>query len=420
MTKKINLKSKKFLIYSIFVGIVLFVISFYRAKTTSITYDEAFTYMNYVYDNPLKVFKTIFTNGTWANNHILNSFLISFVQFFAKGIRYSEILIRMPNLIFYVIYLIYAYKLSNKFKHKYFSYNLLAFNYGVHEFFGLARGYGMASSLVLVALYYLKLWLNENEKFKYLNLTYLFLVLSCYANTTSLIGFASILIFTFLILLKEKKILNYIKKSWFPIIVFIPTTLLIIRYHFMVSQEGLPLYGGTGSFFENVFVNLFKIYGFGDISKYIAITFVILFLISVILLRKKILKLNAFYLPLIYFILLVSLTMITKQMWLTGRCLIPFIPIFMYGICELIEDLNIDNIFGYCTISIILLTVFIINLDITKTREWSGDYEIKKIAYKSYETKNFESIKPHILNETTRFYKNKILYYFEYDIAPEL
>jgi hypothetical protein len=67
-----------------------------------------------------------------------------------------------------------------------------------------------------------------------------------------------------------------------------------------------------------------------------------------------------------------------------------------------------------------LFLTFVINLDITKTREWSNDYQIKKIAYKSYKEEKKDILKPYLLNETTRFYKNKILYYYGYDIAPEL
>jgi hypothetical protein len=66
----------KFLVFSIILSLILFTISFYRAKNTGITYDEAYTYMFYAKNFTLKSFSALFSSGTLANNHIINTSFI--------------------------------------------------------------------------------------------------------------------------------------------------------------------------------------------------------------------------------------------------------------------------------------------------------------------------------------------------------
>ena len=72
-------KNKKlyFILYVLLLSGLLFSFTLYRSITTGITYDEAFTYINYVYRKPFYVFSHIFEVGTLANNHLLNSFGMS-------------------------------------------------------------------------------------------------------------------------------------------------------------------------------------------------------------------------------------------------------------------------------------------------------------------------------------------------------
>lgn len=414
--KKI-MTNKKFEIFAISISVMFIIFNVLRAKNTGITYDEAYTYRNYVFSNPFTVFSYIFKPGTLANNHLLNSFFISFFQRLIP-IYYNELLIRVPNLLFYIIYLIFAYKLSCMYKHKYSCFGLFVFNYGVHEYFGLARGYGIACSLVLVAVYFLKLWINEKEKFKYLNFSYISLVLACYANTVSLIAFASVLVLSFIILLKNKLILKYMQKSIPYFCIILPSTLLIIKYHFMISSDGLSLYGGTGNFYTNVIVSFFNTYGLNDISNYVSYVFIFLMIIICIKCRKSLLNNPLIFLELIYFGILICMTIITKQMWITGRSLIPFVPIVLLSVMELLDVLKKNLL--HILIFISCLIVFVYNFDLNKTREWENDYPVKNVAYSAYRNKNSNLLKPYLNNESTNFYRDKILKYHNYDIYENL
>lgn len=416
MTKIIQkFKNDKFFCFACVVALFVFSITLIRLANTGITYDEAFTYKTYIHKNPFIVFTYLFKNGTWANNHILNSFFISLFQTIIP-LKYNEILIRMPNLLFYVLYLIFSYKICKNYKIKYAAFTLLVLNYGVNEFFGLARGYGMACSFVLIGIYFYKNWLANNNEYKFLNLTYLFLLLSCYANTVSLIGFATIVLLSLIRLIKKGILFDYIKKNiLFDILIGI-CSLIIIRYHFLVSQAGLPLYGDKSGFYNAVIISTFKTYGFNKNPMLISIIFLFIIAMTTILNCKKIFLNNLCFMALIYCIILIFLTVITKQMWITGRSLIPAMPILIVSCIEKFNNIKkivLLKIVNIC-FSFLLFVLFFSNLNINCTREWKDNYAIKDLAYKAYDDK--DKINICLDNETTIFYRNKIIYYYDYDI----
>ena len=288
--KKIFNKNNIFLIAAVIISIALITFSVIRSAKTGITYDEAYTYLTSVYRNPFKVFFALFADNYLANNHILNTFFISAIKLVIP-INYNEFLIRLPNILFYVLYLIYSYKLSNKYqsKVKYLLYGLLVLNYGVQEYSGLARGYGMACSCMLVAVYYFKTFI-DTKKFSSLNISILFALASCYANTVSLLGFAPLLILAVIFIIKEHLFKDYMKKVFniLYLLVIGCLTLIIIRYHFMISSDGLPLYGGKGSFFNEVMVSFANEFGFNEYSMIFMIALLLLLFIIVITNFKEI------------------------------------------------------------------------------------------------------------------------------------
>lgn len=454
------MKKNSFLLYSVIVGIILFGICVYRASTTCLTYDEAFTYLNYVPSNPIMIIRylipihEIIDHYDWflnpiinkfsflyvlkipfetakelisgrglifANNHILNSFLISVVQLISKQ-YYNEFIIRLPNLIFYIFYLIFAYLLSKKYKHKYLCFNLLVFNYGIHEFFGLARGYGISCSLVLIGLYFFKCWYDNTLKNKYLNISYLLLALSCYANTTSLLIFGSVIIISQYIIISKKgfnEYINYIVNNLIYYIFLSFFTIVIAIYHFRVSNSGLYVYGGEKGFFSDVLVSIWQVYGI----KYfpIIITIIILLVIGVIvyIYRKELLKKPIIYCFIVYFIVLIGLTLGCHQLWLTSRLLIPAIPLIMLSIFEIIEVVDINK-YVMSGLIVISMIPFIINVDVTKTRDWVDSYGVRDKAMEAYQKKDNSVMEPYLSDYTVYFYQQKILNLYNYDILEGL
>lgn len=417
MNKRIDKKIKYFLIYAIIVGVTLIILNFIRAAKTGISYDESFTYLHYVSDNPFRSFKYLFnTEEVLANNHLINSFAIAlFDKIFHT--EYNILIIRLPNLLSYIVYFVFAYLISKKYRHNYLCFNILAFNLGVHEMFGIARGYGIACSFVIAALYYLIKWYEDSSNYNYLNMTYFLLMISCYANTVCLMVFASIIIFTQGYLLIKKGIkenINYILKKWYVILPVAIITIIIILYHFKVSAEGLPLYGGKDNFFNSVLVSSVNIYGINSHAKICTILLLCLLGLLCIIYRKRIIKDYLVYLSLFYFGLLIILTLFFNQMWLTGRLLIPVMPLLSISIMEIID--MVDNKIMVWFILVITILPFMKNFKLYEAREIKNDYYIEKKAYEAYYKKDNNIIRKELSHNELYFYRNKILKENGYDI----
>lgn len=410
-------KSKPFFVYYIVMSAILVTITIFRASTTGITEDEAWTYVHYIQPNPFAVIKYLNVKGTFANNHILNSFLISFFELFFHH-NYNEFVIRLPNAISYIWYLLFAYLITKDTKYKYLNFSLLVLNYGVNEFFGLARGYGMACAFVLGGIYFFKRYLLQKKNYL-LTLTYLSLLTACYANTASLIVFASVIFVSFLSLIKDNQFFKFTLNQIFFLLPIIIATLVIIRYHFLVTSDGLPLYGGrTGSFYSDVLESLLDVYGLN--KRLISHTINILMLILIVIISRKFEELKNSYIiwaGVLFFVFLIGLTKGTGKMWMTGRSLIPSMPLLIMMIVEIIDVLKIKKALLLQIILIMpLLVMFGINLNVKETREWNDQYSFREACYAVLKTNDNSNIL-HIRDTgLLQFYREKILKENNYDI----
>ena len=128
----------------IYLAIYFLVFTFFllvKGYKTEITVDEAFSFLNY--------FTKDYLNIGIANNHILNSILVGIIS--PLGI--SELFLRIPNLIFGIIYLILILFFSSK-KDNYIICSLiLILNPYLFDYFAISRGYGIGSSLIFLSCY---------------------------------------------------------------------------------------------------------------------------------------------------------------------------------------------------------------------------------------------------------------------------
>lgn len=416
-------KDNKFLIFCLIAGVCLLMLSIIRSFNSGITYDEAYTYINYVKPFSIGSFKYFVEPGAWANNHFLNTFLIFIFDNVSK-LNYSEFIIRLPNLLSYVIYIYFSYKLSKKYKNKYLIFSIFAFNYSMNEYASLGRGYCLAASFITAALYFYKCWNEQPNNFKNLNYTYVFLALALFSNTISLLVFAAIFIDNCIRIIKHKTLKKYFKKNWcFVIIIFI-LVCLNTNYHFLISSEGLPLYGSNESFIESVFIS-----GINEYGILINPIIVLLLLIACVLLiiivnmkkHKEILqsmsRISIFLLLLVFFT-----TYIFDKPWITGRVLIPLLPIFIFSFSELLYYVKNNKTVKYISIciSVFLIANFIKNCDIIYYRFWRNDHEAKVVATKVLNNEMKKSEKEYIGKNKDFlpliFYRNKFLENKEIDI----
>jgi hypothetical protein len=140
-------------------GIALFSLTFeaVRAARASFTIDEATTYLFYIPTN----FLTMFTFGT-GNNHFLNTLLTKCASLLAGQ---SELVLRLPNLLGYGVYLFFAFLILDRFvKNKVIvvcGYLLLCINPYVIDFFSLCRGYGLSLGFLMASLFFFFSFLNK-------------------------------------------------------------------------------------------------------------------------------------------------------------------------------------------------------------------------------------------------------------------
>lgn len=372
-----------------------------RAAITGITYDEAFTYLAYarpLMDSPTVSMASSIFWGSVANNHWLNTFGIALVCGALK-IQYSEFLIRLPSVIMGCVYLglvlweFYRGRLSG------IQYAILTFCYYAAEFFGLARGYGMATTLVLGGILLYNRWKEgKYEKHYMLLLSIGVFILSAYANSVTLVCCFCMGIVMAEHLILERKLFSFIRKSFPVLIVYAGAGLVIVKYHFRVSGEGMPLWASSGSSIYGIMAEYVNMLFKGDgITRIVSFLLLLLIAAAIIYLavRKKLLACDLGIACLIYFLFLVSMNMVFKRGGFYGRTLLPAYPLVALGIYELLEAVvkNLQEKFYLLqklhfpaqVLGILLILtlgfMYIGKTNLLRTRDWYDDYNIKVDFY---------------------------------------
>ena len=145
--------------YALFVfGSLLFVYTALKAYLLAITWDEAFSYLEFVRNG---IFIEEKFNGMSANNHLLNTWMqILLVKCF--GVH--EFVLRIPALLTHLLFLIYSAKLVSHFHNKWLiiaSFLILNLNPYLVDFFSMARGYGLSIGFMMASIYYLYVFHKE-------------------------------------------------------------------------------------------------------------------------------------------------------------------------------------------------------------------------------------------------------------------
>ncbi len=288
-----------------------------------ITYDEAYTYLNLGrWQDAYKIF--LFRI---ANNHVLNSMLMVFTT---VGFPYNPVAIRLPALIAALLYLGLAIAASQRYRASLLVFSLLVGNYFIFHFMGLARGYGMSATLILAA--YL-IWKDEH-KLPQSDLVICYLLIAAfYANFVALVVLLVMLVWMSL-------------SSWqfFPFwkrkhLITIGILLLVgVIGFFKVTGEGKPLFGAYQSSFSEAVITdyIAQFTGLalpGALGSLIAVLVLIAYGYAQFWKGKP--------LPITLHLILI-MSVIAFMAFLTGkplpteRVLIPFWPVVVLGMAELV------------------------------------------------------------------------------------
>lgn len=235
-------------------GISLLAYIIYKATHLSFTHDECYTYLHYVHQGFMDIisYKTPYTN-----NHILNTVLI---KYFEELFGNSELVLRMPNVLAFIVYSVYAVLLLYKYAPKLIipGYLLLTLNPYLLDFFALARGYGLSIGFLVMSIYYI---CNYFTTLKPVHLI-LFNVGAFLAvmSNFSLLNYYVAALFTFnaISYIKTKSRLNatgeketFIKLNKINVISVILSAMVLYEPLRRISKKSLLDFGGKKGFLED-------------------------------------------------------------------------------------------------------------------------------------------------------------------------
>lgn len=400
MTKK-SANRKWGTLYLLAASVFVWSIALLRARTACLTYDEAYSYCSYIHPlqlTKLSSIKAVFTD-CFANNHILNTVLCN-LAVKLSGRYWNDFVIRIPVLIFFGIYLSMVIVMYQRKKIGCIAATFLIWNYYMNEFFGLARGYGLAAAMVMAALVMYQLWCDSAcQKFRYLSLFLFFMTLGVVANTIVLLIFAAFIPYIGYQLLRSKKLFRYAGCQCFVWIPLLLINILMLRYHLMVTGGDKPLYIGEG-IWKNVcagyagflFTNETAVQAAAVIASMLAIAGMVLFVVN----RRC--GQSCYLFPgLCYFVILLVLQFLVRLGIPRGRELLPSYPVIVLLLAECIREIGAffkkripsERAAAYHTVSgalgvlfgTVFIVLFLFRIDLESYSEWRDEKDYRKIAY---------------------------------------
>ena len=400
-----NILFKAGIIFCVFT----FILSVIRSAVTAITYDEAYTYLFIARDNMLDpdfLLKMFSKEGCIANNHWLNSFLIHFATRFIKTsyreFTYSEFMIRLPVLMIYAVYL---FAVCTNFRKKKISFPvliLLAGNYYLNEFYGLARGYAMANTFIfLLCMCYLDWKRSGFSEMKYISYAMICGILAILSNTIVLLLYPAIGLVCLYRLLTTGNFRNFIKKSGVVFVIFAFVCLLMFKYHLNISSEGKPLYSGeTAGFFDCFVKGYLGMFISGKkILPVISVLFTILTGLSLLTVIKRIKELDLTIMLIVFVGTNLVMEMIFRKGYITHRILLPFYAFMILALRELFSEAW-EAVCGWrndrilkntgkavsAALCALVVIIFVSRIELRGTKDWSWDYKYRTYVDGSFMT----------------------------------
>ena len=353
-------KSINYSLTNLVITIILLFFIFYKSIVVQISYDEAYSFLQYTYT------KNFFNIGL-ANNHLLNTLLI----YPFSLLDLSELFLRLPNILSGVFYIFISLKLSDHSKYKILTFSILTLCPYLIEFFSIARGYGISTFFILAGLY---LFINETSYWK-------FLAPICFLLASFSINIMIIFLWMFVFINFKTYFLNinFKKLTFVSILLFFSAG--IIFTVFAVTSEGKPIYG-----IDNLSISHLLLSSFGIVELYkvnnifIQVLFSFIFFLPILFFRinddisKRLTLISfgslflAFLLPLVF-----------EKPFPQLRILLPFLPGLLISISFTLDSLLNRYEKLSRNLSYLLIIFFSFNmissLDLDSYYDWKAPYE---------------------------------------------
>lgn len=203
--------------------------------------------MYFIYPTLKEIF---WYNRPDPNNHLVNTLL---VRFTAGILPVKDFTLRIPNVLGYIVYLVFTWKIARRSLPGWWSLPGFLFLNSIPyllDFFSMARGYGLSYSLLAASLYYLKLWLEERrKKFLVLVLIASFLAVLCsFVLVNFYLALCGVLVLNELVLSGK----SFFRRSIGTIALIALFSIPLLSYVVFISlkmKEAGQLYAGTDAGF---------------------------------------------------------------------------------------------------------------------------------------------------------------------------
>jgi hypothetical protein len=248
--------NKKARVIILILSAFLFSYSLVRACILSFTWDEAYSFLEFVRNGIILPAKY---EQMSANNHLLNTALDVLLY---NGFGNSEIVLRIPSLIAHLLFLYFTYRLVHDFSSPFLavaSFVLINFNPYLLDFFSLSRGYGMSIALMTGSVYFLYRFIHSRSA-KHASGVIIFATLATLANFVLLNFMVVIFGMLFLLCLKEKRMKNFIGAMILPLVIMVVSLSFIIPVIFHLKAAGALFYGGNKGFWTDTFSTIVNRY----------------------------------------------------------------------------------------------------------------------------------------------------------------
>ncbi len=324
---------------------IFFAILFYKAVILPVVTDEAITaviFVNYT------VRDIIMYTDQYPNNHILNTL---FTKLLVTLFGNEQVIIRLPNLLFFIVYGIGIYRIiKNTLKENsiFFLPVTLLFisNPYLLDFFGLCRGYGMSCALATLSLSYL-ISAFQYSKPRHAWIAWFLSILASYAHFTLLVFWIaiSIMIVFFFFSTAEKKLKRMGKPMLIMALFTIIYLALIANPIIRMQQANEFRFWSADSFYKDTIYALIEYSRSGSLiipgSHFIAgmaFTIIIINLIYVVVhFRQSHFNISSLREPVFVSTMVLLLTALVNiiQVWLLntpnlhGRTALFFYPLFI-------------------------------------------------------------------------------------------
>jgi hypothetical protein len=391
---------------------------------TGVTFDEVWTLDTFV---PQSVLHIINYTPCDANNHILNTLLIKL--FFVPG-NHSLCVARLPNVIAFIFYLYFAYKIAYKYLSPLLGlccYILLIFNPFLLDFFGIARGYGLALGLQLISLYFVVTFIKERKSLSALGAIGFgsFAVLSNFSWLNYWLAIVFIINAVPLFYRERYDFKRTFFYSFFPALILIAIIYEPVK---KLRAGGSLYYGGFTGFYSDTLVSLTKYSLYSpNIHPAVYITlniFLALLAVSIIIsfaFKPAFLSLKNVFL----FITLFCIASVIAQHYLLGtfylidRTALFFYPLFIFCLCFALNDFS-DKWYSKIIIAVTAASLlnFFNNANLYKTATWYFDAHSSEILSWLNETGKEENRKLKI--DFSWPFQNSFRYYFRQNGYPYL